>query len=104
MFQLLFFVLQMRARYIMETQNFSHFMIDNKKLWDGVLVEVELSVSKANFATWFKDTYIQKQDDGVVYLSVPNTFVKTWLQDKFHKFILNSLRTHGENVRGLEYI
>ncbi len=79
-------------------------MIDNKKLWESVLVEVELSVSKANFSTWFKETFIQKQDDGIVFLSVPNTFVKTWLQDKFHKFILNSLRTHGENVRGLEYL
>ncbi len=79
-------------------------MTDNKKLWESVLVEVELSVSKANFNTWFKDTYIQKQEEGTVYLSVPNTFVKTWLQDKFHKFVLNSLRTQGEHIRGLEYV
>jgi len=79
-------------------------MTDNKKLWEGVLVEVELSVSKGNFSTWFKDTYIQKQEEGIVFLSVPNAFVKTWLQDKFHKSILGSLRNHGENIRGLEYI
>ena len=79
-------------------------MNENKKLWDAVLVEVELSVSKANFNTWFKDTYIQKQEDGTVYLSVPNAFVRTWLQDKFHKFVLNALRVHGEHIRGLEYI
>lgn len=78
--------------------------MENKKLWDAVLVEVELSVSKANFNTWFKDTYIQKQEDGTVFLSVPNAFVRTWLQDKFHKFILNALRVHGEHIRALEYI
>jgi chromosomal replication initiator protein len=79
-------------------------MIDNKKLWDSVLVEIELSISKANFNTWFKDTYILKQEEGSIFLSVSNAFVKDWLMNKFHKNILKALRTYGENVRSLEYI
>lgn len=79
-------------------------MTDNKQLWDSVLVEIELNVSKANFNTWFKDTYIIKQDDGIVFLSVPNTFVKDWLYNKYHKFILKSLRNFGEHIRGIDYI
>ncbi|PIQ91345.1 MAG: chromosomal replication initiator protein DnaA [Parcubacteria group bacterium CG11_big_fil_rev_8_21_14_0_20_39_22] len=78
--------------------------MDNKQIWDNALVEIELSVSKANFSTWFKDTYIIKNEDGVVQLAVPNPFVKTWLQDKYHKFIFKSLRNLAENVRSLEYI
>ncbi len=78
--------------------------MDNKKLWNSVLVEIELTVSKANFSTWFKDTAITKQEDGVVYLSVPNAFVKDWLINKYHPFILQSLRNLSENVRSLEYI
>src|SRR3990167_378339 len=39
-------------------------MLDNKKLWDSVLVEMELSLSKPNFNTWFKDTYVLKEEDG----------------------------------------
>ncbi len=78
-------------------------MIENKKLWENVLAEVELSVSKANFHTWFKDTFIMKQEEGIVYLSVPNAFVKDWLFNKYHKFILKALRTYGENIRALEY-
>jgi chromosomal replication initiator protein len=79
-------------------------MIDNEKLWQSVLVEVELNVSKANYNTWFKDTYILKQDDGTVYLSVPNTFVKDWLYNKYHIFILKTLRTAADYVRALEYV
>jgi hypothetical protein len=30
--------------------------MDNKQLWDSVLVEIEINVSKANFSTWFKNT------------------------------------------------
>ena len=78
-------------------------MTDTKQLWESALTEIELSVSKANFTTWFKDTSISRIEEGVVYLSVPNTFVKDWLLNKYHKFILRSLRNLSEHVRALEY-
>ena len=40
----------------------------------------------------------------MVYLGVPNSFVKEWLCNKYHKFILKSLRDLSLNVRGVEYI
>ena len=52
---------------------------DNKKIWEKVLSDVEMSVSKANFNTWFKDTDIIKYENGTIYLSVPNEFVKNLL-------------------------
>ncbi len=78
-------------------------MIDPKKLWESVLGEIELQVSRANFATWFKDTFILKVTDGTVYVAVPNPFVKDWLASKYHKLILKGLRDFGEDVRVLEY-
>jgi len=79
-------------------------MLDNKNLWENVLTEIELNISSANFSTWFKNTYITKQEDGTIYLGVPNTFVKEWLNNKYHLFILKSLREFNEHVRGLEYV
>lgn len=79
-------------------------MLDNKTLWDNVLVEVELNVSKGNFSMWFKDTKIIKQEDGIAYLAVPNVFVKDWLYNKYHKFILKSLRNYGDHIRNIEYV
>ncbi len=78
--------------------------MDNKKLWDGVLIEMELTLSKPNFNTWFKDTFIVKQENGTVYLGVPNTFVQDWLSSKFHNTILKSLRNLSSNVQSLHYI
>lgn len=77
---------------------------DNKKIWDKVLSDVELNVSKANFNTWFKDTNIIKCENGIVFLSTPNEFVKNWLSEKYHKFILKSLRDTESNVRNIEYV
>ena len=55
---------------------------DLEKLWKDALFEIEPNVSKANFSTWFKNTYIGKYEDGVVTINVPNDFVKEWLSTK----------------------
>lgn len=79
-------------------------LLTNEQLWNATLAEIELEVSKANFLTWFKNTYISKQDPETVYLSVPNAFVKDWLSTKYHKFILRALRNNKEGIRAIEYL
>ena len=79
-------------------------MLDNITLWEKVLTEIELSVSKANFSTWFKHTYILKQESGIIYLAVPNEFIKDWLNRKYHKAILRILRNASGNIRSIEYL
>lgn len=79
-------------------------MSENKTLWNNVLSQLEINLSKANFSMWFKDTFIIKQDDGIVFLGVPNIFVKDWLINKYHKDILKNLRVFGEHIRNVEYI
>lgn len=78
--------------------------MDIKKLWDSVLVEMELAVSKPSFATWFKDTGISHHDDGVVFVSVPNNFVKDWLLKKYNSMILKALREQSPTIRSVEYV
>jgi chromosomal replication initiator protein len=77
--------------------------IDNKSLWQKVLGEIESEISKANFSTWFKDTEISKVDDGIVFISVQNAFVRDWIANKYHKNILKILREASEHIRGLDY-
>ena len=78
--------------------------MDTHELWNNVLPKIESSVSKANFATWFKETRISGFDNGTVYLSVPNTFVQEWLLKKFHQLILRFLRESSESIHALEYV
>ena len=79
-------------------------MVDYQKIWKVALTEIEMNVSKANYGTWFKNTEIKKIENGIVYLWVPNAFVKDWLENKYHKFILKALRNVNGDVRGLEYV
>jgi chromosomal replication initiator protein len=79
-------------------------MTDDKMLWGKVLTEIETNVSKANFSTWFRDTEIARLEDGIVYVTVQNAFVRDWLANKYHKVILKILREASGQVRGLDYI
>lgn len=78
--------------------------MDAKQLWSGALAQLELEISTGAFKTWFKDTFILKLENGALQLAVPNTFVKDWLQNKFHKNILQALRNVNDQVRSLEYV
>ena len=77
--------------------------VDVKKLWDDALVTIELSITPANFKTWFKDTHIVSLEDGVTTLGVPSVFVRDWLSDKFQSMILKVLRELTPHVRSIEY-
>jgi len=79
-------------------------MSDYQTIWDKASSNIELDISKANFNTWFKDTYISKIEDGTVTVAVPNQFVKNWLAEKFHKTILKHLIDADDTLRSLEYI
>jgi chromosomal replication initiator protein len=78
--------------------------MNTKELWENCLSEIEVSISKANFTTWFKNTSIIKEDSGTLFISVPNEFVKDWLYNKFHKLILKTLINREDTIRSVEYV
>lgn len=77
--------------------------MDTRQLWKNCLVEIEAGISKANFSTWFKNTCIVKEETGIVYVGVPNEFVRDWLKNKYHKLITKTIANAYENMRGVEY-
>ncbi len=78
--------------------------MNTNELWQAVLGELELKLSKANFTTWFKNTFIVGCQEPEVIVGVPNTFTKAWLEKKYHKDILNLLQQFTSNhVRSVNY-
>ncbi len=77
--------------------------MNTKQLWKNCLVEIEAGISKANFSTWFKHTSIIKEDTGIIYIGVPNEFVRDWLINKYHKLITKTIADSYENMRAVEY-
>ncbi|MFH0819414.1 MAG: chromosomal replication initiator protein DnaA [bacterium] len=71
--------------------------MDKEQLWQATLGEMELLISKANFTTWFKNTYITSSEDETIVVAVPNAFTKNWLEKKYHSFILKALQNISDN-------
>lgn len=71
----------------------------NEELWRAVLGQIEISISKANFVTWFKNTSILQNQDGIVTIGVPNGFDKEWLENKYNHYILKALRDFDSHIR-----
>ena len=64
-------------------------------LWQSVLGEIELSVSHANFTTWFKNTELIEQTDDTVTIAVSNIFAKRQFEVKFNEQIKKILEKNG---------
>jgi len=76
-----------------------------KELWEYVLTQVELSISPANFNTWFRNSFIVKiGEDGVIAIGVPSQFFKDWYLKKFHALLLKILRDVSYEFRNVEYL
>jgi len=75
----------------------------NEELWQAVLAQIQLNISSANFATWFKNTQVTSQKDGVVFISVSNSFVKEWLEQKYNKIIFKILHNLDKDIKEVRY-
>ncbi|MBI1961646.1 MAG: chromosomal replication initiator protein DnaA [Parcubacteria group bacterium] len=78
--------------------------MNREQLWQATLGELELSVPKVHFTTWFRNTFIVDWNEDTVVVAVPNNFTKAWLENKYHKSILRILQSITENkVSRAEY-
>jgi chromosomal replication initiator protein len=77
--------------------------MEKEEIWQSVLAQIQLMTSPANFATWFQNTKISSFENGKVIISVPNSFVKEWLQQKYNKTILKILKSLIPEVKELSY-
>ena len=76
-----------------------------RELWEYILTQVELSISSANFNTWFRNSFIVKiGEDGVIYMGVPSQFFKDWYLKKFHTLLLKIARDVSYEFRNIEYL
>ncbi len=77
------------------------FMVD--KVWQTVLGEIELSVSKGSFITWFKNTTLLDHDNSTVIIGVPNIFAKQQLEVKFNSLVSDVLKRNGLPAKNIQY-
>ena len=73
------------------------------KLWQAVLGEIELSVSRGNFMTWFKQTQLLSCDNEAAVIGVPNVFIKQQLERKYRDLISATLQKNGLKPQRIDF-
>ena len=77
--------------------------MNKEELWQALLAQIQFNTSKANFATWFRNTDIVSKKEGQIVVSVPNNFSKEWLENKYNKLIFKILHSLDEEVKDVKY-
>jgi chromosomal replication initiator protein len=88
----------------MESENLET-KTDTSQLWQTVLGEIELQVSRPNFLTWLKNSRLleKNEKEGVALVGLPNNFAKEWVRSRYHKIILGSLRNVDGSIKNVDY-
>lgn len=77
--------------------------MQDDRLWQAVLGEIELSISRGNYVTWFKNTRLLRFKDNVLTIGVPNVFVKQQLERKYNDLIAELLAKNHTSPDKIEY-
>jgi chromosomal replication initiator protein len=77
--------------------------VQHGNTWQAVLGEIELSVSRGNFMTWFKNTELISHNDETAVIGVPNIFIKQQLERKYTELITDTLAKNGITPKTVTY-
>ncbi len=75
----------------------------NQQLWQAIIGDLEVSLSKANFNTWFKNTGIIEKAEDYIVVGVPSNFTRDWISDKYHATMLKALKSIAPEVKVIKY-
>ena len=75
----------------------------NEQLWQAMLGNLEINISKGSFNTWFKNTGIIEKGEDYITVGVPSNFTHDWIKNKFHALLLKSLKSIAPEIREIKY-
>jgi chromosomal replication initiator protein len=77
--------------------------VQQDDVWQAVLGELEVTLTRGNFVTFFQNTTLVKQDEDQIVIGITNVFIKQHLEKKFGTIVIDTLRKHGVDVKSVEY-
>ncbi len=73
-------------------------------IWKSVLAEVEQSIPREQYSTWFTGTELVNIDNGVVTIGVPNVFKIKQLEKKYFGILRDAFLHNKVDVTEIRYI
>lgn len=78
-------------------------IMTNQQLWQAIIGDLEITISKGSFTTWFKNTGIIEKADDYIVVGVPSNFIRDWISGKYHAGMLKALKSIAPEVKVIKY-
>lgn len=75
-----------------------------EELWQLTLSQMETQLSRANFATWLKNSRLVDKKEGMLLVTLPNNFAKEWVENKYQKNLLGIVRTIDSSAKKISFV
>jgi chromosomal replication initiator protein len=62
-------------------------LMDTEQVWQTVLDQLQLQMTRATFDTWLKDTRLIRRNDKTIVIGTKNAFAKDWLENRLFNTI-----------------
>lgn len=62
-------------------------LMQNSKYWLDCLSTLEKKISPQNFSTWIKPIHFKEMVGNLIYLEVPNRFIRDWISENYQELI-----------------
>lgn len=77
--------------------------MENAELWQIILAEIEIQVSKPTFATLFKGTSLLSLENGVATIGCSNPMVQRLIETRYYSLLKNLLDKHTKTNNSLVF-
>lgn len=78
--------------------------MDTKPLWQNVLSELELTLTRGTFQTFFKDTSLVEIKDSVAKIACPSSYIQTIIESRYYSLLKTSLDRLTKQNNSLVFI
>lgn len=72
-------------------------------VWDDALAKIQQKMNPSLFGTWFKDTSIISNENGIITIGVKNTFFIKQLKNKYYDIISDALKKSNVDFKQIEF-
>ncbi|MDR1961707.1 MAG: chromosomal replication initiator protein DnaA [Gracilibacteraceae bacterium] len=74
------------------------------EFWSGVLAKIRAQISLASYEQWFLATKLVSFENNSLEISVPDKFIKDWLESRFYNLIKHIVQNETQSTVSISFI
>ncbi len=78
--------------------------VNAERIWQTVLGELQLEMTRATFETWLRETRLVAHEDGCFVIGTANAYARDWLEQRLRSVIVRALTRHAGRSAQVRFV